>query len=169
LQSASDMTRRAVAVRLALIVAILTTVATSAPRNYVVTDTAERPLIMGTLRVHASANQVGMAHADDLSLRLELHSASGGSTLVTITPDDPQRPPEQIMVDAQVLPLDYDLIALCEPDRACDAGVTIELPLDSAVSLKATATLTAFGDSAFFFPEDRSFPADATVQVELQP
>ncbi len=168
MQSASDMTRRSVAVRLTLIVATLTTVATSAPRNYTVTDTAERPLIRGTLRVSASANQVGMAHADDLSLRLMLH-ASTGSTLVTITPDDPQRPPEQVTVDARFLPLDYDLIALCEPDQACEAGVTIELPVDSAVSLTATATLTAFGDSAFFFPEDRSFPADATVQVELQP
>ncbi len=164
------MNRRSVAVRLVLIVATLTTVATSAPRNYVITATAERAVATGTLRVHASANQIGMAHADDLSMTLELHAAtSTASTLVTITPDDPEMPPQQITLDAQGVFLDYDLIALCVADRACDAGVTIELPADAAISLKATATLTAFGDASFFFPADRSFPDDASVQVELQP
>ncbi|MEO7735010.1 MAG: hypothetical protein ABIY55_28910 [Kofleriaceae bacterium] len=163
------MTRRSVAVRLVLVAATLTTVATSAPQNYYVTDTLDRPLARGTLRIHAAANQVGMSHADDLSMKLELHAVGTASTTVTITPDDPELAVEQVALDAQVTFREYDLIALCQPDRACDAGVTIEIPPDVALSITATGTLTAFGDPAFFFPEDRSFPADATLQLEGQP
>lgn len=47
---------------------------------------------------------------------------------------------------------DIDLITQREPDRACEAGLTIEVPPGSEIGLAVTATLTAFGDSSFFFP-----------------
>jgi hypothetical protein len=163
------MTRRALAVRLVLIVAVATSVATSAPRDFTLTATADRAQVTDMLHVRVSANEAGMKHADDLSVRLELHAGAAPVT-VTITSDDPQVPPEQIEVGAQAtLGDDVDLIAQCVPDRACDAGLTIEVPAGSELGLAVTATLTAFGDSSFFFPDDRSFPDDATVAVALEP
>lgn len=163
------MTRRSLAVRLVLIVAAATSVATSAPQDSTLTDSAERSQVTGALHVRVVANEVGMKHADDLSVRLELHGGTAPVT-VTITSDDPRVASEQVEVGAYaVVTHDIDLIAQCAADRACDTGVTLEVPEGGEIGLAATATLTAFGDSSFFFPDDRSFPDDATVQIELAP
>lgn len=163
------MTRRSLAVRLVLVVAAAASVATSAPRNFTISDRAERAELAGTVHVRALANERGMRHADDLSMQLEVHAGATPLTW-TITSDDPQVPVEQRAVAAQAYDsVDIDLITQCQPERACNAGVTVSVSPGSAASFVATATLTAFGDSSFFFPEDRTFPDDAAVAVELAP
>lgn len=165
----AGMTRRSLAVRLVLVIAAATSVATSAPQNFVLTDTAERADVRGALHVHVSANERGIRHADDLSVALVLRGAATPLT-VTIRSDDPEVPPEQVMI----LPLQdtgysADLITQCADDRACDAGLTVEVPSGAAIAVEATASLIAFADSSLFFPDDRSFPTDAEVHVELEP
>jgi len=159
-----------IAVRLILIVAVLTTVATSPPPSYAVTATDERTLAIGTTRISARANRSGVAAADRLTLDLELRTASPPKqNTVTIVPDDPAIAPETIVVSANFNERSYQLLAVCDRDRDCDAGVSVEIPDGSAVTVTATATLVRLGDSRFLFPSDRSFPSDATVDVGFQP
>jgi hypothetical protein len=162
------MTAQSIAVRLILISATLTTVATSAPRNYVVEGTATRTLSAGTWRIHALGNQIGVAHADELTLRLELRAPAGGNQVaqVTITADGGVFPTERVSLGSERT---YDLIALCDRDRDCDAAVTLQIPTGATVEVTATASLIRFGDSSLFFPDDRSFPSGAAASVRIEP
>lgn len=162
--------RRSTAVRLVLIVAILTTVATSAPRNFEVSATDEHTLPTGTTRISAHANQIGVAHADQLMLELELRTAMAPmQNTATIVPDDPAIAPETLVVSAGFTERSYQLLAVCTRDKDCDAGVSIDVPAGSPITVTATATLVRFADGSLFFPEDRSFPNGATVDVGFQP
>lgn len=164
------MSYRSVAVRLTLAVAALTTVATSAPDNFVLSDMAERTLSAGPTRISVVPNRVAVNHGDRVSLTLQL-SATGGTApfTVTIVPDDAVRPAETIEISSVAREVEYDLTELCPHDQDCDAGVTVEVPSRREVDAIATASVLAYGDSRFLFPDDRSFPPDATVTVGFGP
>jgi hypothetical protein len=165
------MTRRSIAVRIVLVVAALATVATSAPRNYLLTATAQRTLTAGPTRISVVANRTAVNHAD-AGVRMELVlvvADGGGPAKVTLVPDDKAMQPQTVSVAAVQVTEEFDLSELCVPNKDCDAGVTVEVPAGSSISANVIATMTAYGDSAFFFPDDRSFPGDATVTVGFQP
>jgi hypothetical protein len=163
------MTRRSLAVRLVLVVSALATVATSAPKDFTLTDVAERTLEGGPSRIAVLANRAAVNNADRVSLAIDLITATGTPpTLVTIIPDDPSLPPETIEVGLGFTAVDHDLTALCVRDRDCSAGVTVEIPAGRSIAVIATATVLAYADTSFF-PEDRSFPDDATVAIEVEP
>jgi hypothetical protein len=55
-----------------------------------------------------------------------------------------------------------------EGEGGCELGVSIELPEGAAVTVAATAEALTYGDTSFFFPEDRDFPVDAVVEVGFE-
>src|ERR1041384_2150616 len=77
------MKGRAIAVRIILGVAALTTVATSAPADFELTSLAERRLEGGTVRVSAVANRTAADHADQFVVRLDV-STDGAPVTVTL-------------------------------------------------------------------------------------
>lgn len=159
---------RAVAVKLTLVVATLTTIATSAPEENIMFDVADQTVASGTFRVSVLANRAAVNHADDISLSLELVSATGATATVVVVADDPRYAPEQLEAGATPVRVTYDLTALCPRDRDCDAGATIEVG-DALIDVTATGSASRKGDGALVFPDDRSFPPDATVEVQFQP
>lgn len=157
---------RFIAVRLVLIAAILTTVATSAPRNFEISATDEHTLSAGTTRISARTNQIGVAHADQLMLELELRTAMAPmQNTATIVPDDSAIAPETVVVSTGLTDRSYQLLAVCTRDKDCDAGVSIDVSAGSPITVTAIATLVRFARGG----GDRSFPNGATVDVGFQP
>jgi hypothetical protein len=123
---------RFTAVRLVLIVAVLATVATSAPRNF------------------------------EIELRTAMAPMQNTATIV---PDDLAIAPETLVVSAGLTDRSYQLLAVCTRDKDCDAGVSIDVPAGSPITVTAIATLVRFASGG----GDRSFPNGATVDVAFQP
>jgi len=63
----------------------------------------------------------------------------------------------------------HQLRAVRTRDNDCDACVSVDVPAGSSIIVAATATLLRFADGSLLFPEDRSFPDGATVDVAFQP
>lgn len=161
------MTRRSLAVRLTLVVAIITTIATSVS-DYDLTDVDQRTIGEVPTRISVVANRAAVNHHDHVSLELEILRASGTArATVTITPDDPALAPQMYELGAVPVRVFFGL-ARCARDHECDTGVTVEIE-GTVAEVTATATLSANGDPALLFPKDRSFPADATVEVRFRP
>ena len=161
---------RATAVRLVLIVAILTTVVNATPRNVAITASEERTLSPGTTHISTRANQIAVASADQMFLLLDLHSAQSPiQNTVTIIPDDPSIAPETLVVGADYPVRTYQLLALCARDKDCDAGVSVDISAGSPITVSVTAGLMRFSDGGFCLPADHPFPKGATVAVAFQP
>ena len=161
---------RATAVRLVLIVAILTTVVSSAPRNVQITASDERTLSAGTTHISTRANQSAVASADQMFLLLELHSAQAPiQNTVTIVPDDPSIAPETLVVGAGYPVRSYQLLALCARDKDCDAGISVDISAGSPITVSVTAGLVRVSYGGFCLSADRPFPKGATVEVAFQP
>jgi hypothetical protein len=165
------MTRRALAVRFTLIVATLTTIATSAPEDYVVLDVAGQTVGDGATRISVLASRAAVNHADRVTLELEITSAGGSApATLTVTADDTRYSPEQLSIGPVPVRVFYDLTALCARDRDCDVGATVEIAGAGAlVEITATGSVEREGDGALLFPENRAFPPEATVEIRFQP
>jgi hypothetical protein len=158
---------RAAAVRLILIVAILTTASASAPRTVAITASEQRTLSAGTTRISARANQIAVASADQMVLGLEFHSAQAPvESTATIVRDDPSSAPETLVLTTGYPVRIYQLLALCAHDKDCDAGISVDIPAGSAITVSVTAELSRVADGCF---SENSFAKGATVAVAFQP
>jgi hypothetical protein len=160
------MRLRSIAVRLVLVVAALTTVATSALPDIVLSDTVEGTLGAGTKRISVFANRAAVDHADFIKLEI----GRGGSSAVNTEFPDPALP---IKLDPTVAPREFqfDVETLCVRDRDCDASLTFEIPVEQQEPVEVSVTLTfqRTTDSSFFFPDNPPFPKDAVVEVRIEP
>jgi hypothetical protein len=161
------MRLRSIAVRLVLIVAALTTVATSAIPDIVLSATTEGPLGAGTRRISVFANRAAVNHAD--FIELEIGPVDSSSAVSFDTPD----PALPIVLDSlhPTKGFSFDVEALCARDRDCDASLTFEVPVDEygPPAVSVTVTFERATDSRFFFPDNPPFPEDAAVEVRIEP
>lgn len=58
--------------------------------------------------------------------------------------------------------------ALCPTEADCVIGLSVSAGGSLAFRVEATATLTRFADRSFPIAENRDFPDDATVSVEIE-
>ena len=155
------------AIRIVLVIGLLTTVATSAPEDFYL-DGQSGMTFTGptTVRAFVSANGDAIQHADQFQVEFELLAAQGGPFMVSVIPDDPTREVQNASVDAggSIIGF-YDAIESCDGEAACEFGVSFDIPADATVRFEIRGSLIAYGDPSFFFPENREFPASATVQV----
>lgn len=162
------MRPRSIAVRLVLAVAALTTVATSAPDDIVLSTTTEGTLGLGTTQISVFANRAAVDHADRLDLEI---MPIGSFKDIELEDHDPAEPLRFGATDEGFL-LRYSAIeVLCVRERDCDVGFTAEVPvdLDRSIDVAATVTFVRFGDSQFFFPDNPPFPDDAVIEVRIGP
>lgn len=149
--------RRELAIRVLLVIGILTAIATSAPPSDSVQDERSVPVDdsgVTTVRVRFSAAAV--EQASDLSLSF----APAGATVMFI-PDDPAQP---------VIPIagfvDLDATAFCAPTGPCEIGFSLDVVDDPTPALvDVTASASRGGDPSFCFPDNEPFTEDATVEV----
>jgi hypothetical protein len=160
------MLRRSIAVRLVLVVAALTTVATSAPENYLLSDTTEGTLGPGPTQITVSANRAAVNNADKLLLEFQA-IGSVGDPLIEMP--DPALPFRLEGIESEAIQLEYRAGALCARDRDCEASVTVEVPSDSPIDVSVTASFWREGDGRLLLPADRSFSEDATIEVRIGP
>jgi hypothetical protein len=162
------MRLRSIAVRLVLIVAALTTVATSAIDDIVLSSTIEGQLVAGTRRISVFANRAAVDHAD--FIRLEIIPI-GSFSAVDVDLPDPTLPIVLDLIDTAPRQLQFDIETLCARKRDCDASLTFEVSLlqDRPVDVSVTATFVRVADSSFFFPDNPPFPEDAVVEVRFEP
>jgi hypothetical protein len=162
------MRLRSIVVRLVLVVAALTTVATSAIDDLVLSSTIEGTLGAGTRRISVFANRAAVDHAD--FIRLEIGPV-GSSPAVDFDTPDPTLPIVLDSIDTTTRGLRFDVEALCVRDRDCDASLTFEIPVaqDGPVAVGITATFVRVADSSFFFPDNPPFPEDAVIEVRIEP
>jgi hypothetical protein len=167
LQYRRGMRLRSIAVRLVLIMAALTTVATSAIDDIVLAATVEGPLGAGTRRVSVFANRAAVNHADFIQLEI---GQVGSSSDVGFDSPDPTLP---IVLDSihTTTELRFDIEALCVRGRDCDASLTFEVPAEQGgpVEVSVTVTFVRVADSSFFFPDNPPFPEDAVIEVRVDP
>ena len=160
------MQKRSLAVRLVLVVAALTTVATSAPDDIVMLDTTEGTLAPGATRISLFANRAAVNHADFVHLELSGTdvSGSGGTSM-----PDPTLPVQLSGIPRSGVTLEYNIESLCERDRDCDTGITIEIPEDAPIGVTVTARFVRAGDGALLFPDNPPFPRSAVLEVRIEP
>lgn len=150
--------RRELAIRVLLVIGILTAIATSAPPSDSVQDTRSAAVDSAgvtTLRVRFSAAAVEQAS----DLRISFLASSGPT--VTLVPDDPAQPVVPIIGT-----LDIDATELCASTGPCELGFSLDTDTDPASTLvDVTASASRGGDPSFCFPDNDPFTADATVEV----
>lgn len=161
------MKLRSIAVRLVLVVAALTTVATSPIDDLVLSSTIEGVLDAGTRRISVVTNRAAVNHAD--FIRLEIGPV-GGFPAVDLDTPDPTLPIVLDSIDTTT-ELRFDVETLCVRDRDCDASLTFEVPVaqDGSGEVSVTLTFVRVADSSFFFPDNPPFPEDAMVEVRIEP
>lgn len=161
---------RASAGRLVLIVAILTAVVSAVPRNVEITASEERTLSPGTTHISTRANRIAVESADQMFLLLGLHSAQAPiENTVTIVPDDPSIAPETLVVGAGHPVRSYQLLALCAPDKDCDAGISVDIAAGSPITVSVSVGVLRFSDGGFCLYGDHPFPEGSTVAVAFRP
>lgn len=162
------MRLRSIAVRLVLVVAALTTVATSAIDDIVLSDTIEGALGAGTRRISVLANRAAVNHADFIKLEI---GPIGSSPAINPDTPDPTLPIVLDSIDTTTRELRFDVETLCARDRDCDASLTFEVPVElgGPVEVSVTATFVRVADSSFFFPDNPPFPQDAVIEVRIEP
>lgn len=144
-------------IRAVLVVAIFTTIATSAPEDFSREDfeiANLAPQEVLTLRVVFSA--AASTQAEELSITFDWSS----STPIMLIPDDPALPPQQLTgLDS------FDALAPCSLiDGPCELVFSIDAG-EADGQLLVTARASRAGDPSFCFPDNRDFEGDATVEV----
>ena len=162
------MRLRSIAVRLVLVVAALTTVATSPIPDLVLSTTIDGTLGAGTRRISVVANRAAVNHAD--YIRLEIGPV-GSNLAVDFDMPDPTLPIVLDSIATTTRELRFDVETLCVRDRDCDASLTFEVPVaqDGPVEVSVTLTFVRVADSSFFFPDNPPFPEDAMIEVRIEP
>jgi hypothetical protein len=148
-------------------VAALTTVATSAPDDVLLSDTVEGTLGPGPTRITMSANRAAVNHAHFVMIVFR----ADGVTSPDGWSDDPiirSTPIELTGVDTIPFGLRNDLEVVCTRDRDCEISIVVTVPT-GAIQARVTASLGVPGDGGFLFPDDHSFPDDASVDVRFGP
>ena len=155
------------AIYIVLFIGLLTTVATSAPADFYLDGQGEMTFAgPTTVRALVTVNRDAIRHADQFQVEFELQATLGGPFMVQVVPDDPTREVQSVSVDAGGTAIAYyDAISSCDGENACEFGVSFDIPADVAMRIAVHGTLTAYGDPSFFFPENREFPASATIAV----
>lgn len=150
-----------------LVIAALATVATSAPLEPVLSNSRDQVLSGGTVRILALANPAAIASASEFTLTLQFSSPSSMSTATTtvnLIPDNRSIAPEAVSfgpaASNDLVERTFDLLPLCARDAYCNAGVSVEVPINSLVAVSAIATITA--------PKGEVVPAAASLFVEFQ-
>lgn len=153
--------------RLALMVGVLgalTTIATSAVQDPEVRVREAVHLDAGGEHVHlivrASRSAVRHAELGQVSMR--------GSGPIVITPDDAGLASELEATGSGLVRLG-DPEELCPGEGACDIGFDLFVDAPSGTfTLDVEAALSRSADTRFLFPENRDFPADATIELVIE-
>jgi len=161
------MHRRAIAVRLVLVVAALTTVATSPPKNSLLSDTTEGTLAPGLTQISVSGNRAAVNNADRLIL--ELQAIGSLAVHEVIETPDPALPFTLLGLSDTLIQLEYPIATVCARDQDCETSVTVELPQEMPIDVSVTASFWREGDGRLLLPADRSFPDSATIAVRIGP
>lgn len=144
----------------------LTTIATSAPRSHLLSDRGARTFDPGE-RVHlvVRASRAAVVHADRGDVFFYVRGTTSAG--FAVTPDDAglAAGPTSFIGAFASVPLE-ELEDLCPGEGDCDIGLDVVLDESAPLTtLEAELRLERFADRKFLFPEDRSFPEDATVEV----
>lgn len=149
-----------------LIIGLLATVATSPPPDYIIGEQAEMNFVgPTTVRAFVRVDARSAAHADEFRVAMVIDSITGPWTVVAV-PDDPNFEP--ISIEAGPIEQEIlfpDAIIACVDDGDCEFGVSFDIPENQEIRIQVDSSLLAYGDPSFFFPEDRSFPDDATMTI----
>ena len=138
-----------------LIVAILTTIATSAPESHLVVDEQTVALEPQTvIRVRAVFNAAVIQQAGSLSVNFSV-----GAVPVMVIPDDPALPAVEVASFHQ-----FDVLELCLEAGPCELAFSID-PGDAGGMIEVEAVASRGGDPSFCRPDNRDFTDDAATEV----
>lgn len=148
---------RELAAWLVMGIGVLTTVATSAPVDPAIAAQATVEVVPGRpVHVVIRASRSAVRHADASEI------SWWPAERVELALDGEPSPVES--------PFRFsDVEERCPGEGDCDIGMDVRLVEDvAATTVTIGARLEAAADARFLFPEDRSFPADATVTVLVE-
>ena len=151
------------AVRLVLITAVLTTVATSAPPQIELSATIDATIGPGPTSIVVFGNRAAVNHADTLHVAITPRGEMGGLD------DNWQAPSAPIEVIGSFTAVAYMIEDVCARDHDCSAMFTIEVPPGTTRDVSISAVFQRASDASFFFPDNPPFPSDAVVDVRIQP
>jgi hypothetical protein len=161
------MQTRALAVRVILGIAALTTVATSLP-ELSMEDSIEGAIGAGPSRIRVIASEAAVAEGDELILVVEFRTPTGTTAFqVTAIADDSDTNIRSATADEAGNSFYFDLMYLCPSEGDCDAGVTFEVPEGRTLEVTATASLVKRGGGGCISGDPPPFSPEARVEVEL--
>lgn len=150
-----ERTRRERLSILVLAVGCAATLATAAAADARITDSLVielGPRERAHFVVRASRSAIVHAQSASVSCR---------SAEVHLVPDDPTIDPAQLFHLTM-------LEELCPGEDTCDLGFELESTAVVDRSVPCEASLQTPADGSFLFPQDRSFPADATLELVVE-
>jgi len=157
------MQLRSLAVRLVLVTAVLTTVATSAPPEIVLSATIDATIGPGPTSIVVFGNRAAINHADTLHVAIAPRGSNGGLDGKWPAPDAPIEASEPYTV------VGYVIEDVCVRDQDCSTMFTITVPSGTKRNVSLSATFQRASDSSFFFPDNPPFPSDAVVDIRIGP
>jgi hypothetical protein len=151
------MARRDRLVKLVLVIACITAIATSAPQPIELEGSARRDLDEEI--VHATVVFSDAASLEAQAMQIQLRWS--GTRPVTIVPDDPARDPFSVTSFHTL-----DVLELCMEAGPCELGFSID-PGEGGNrgSLEITGIASRTPDASLCFPDNREFSDAATIEV----
>jgi hypothetical protein len=144
-------------IRSVFILAVLTTIATSAPEGFSRDDIDTVSLApMDVRRVRVIFSVAASEQAEALDIQFDTTS----STPIMLVPDDPSLDAVDL-TDFHA----FDALAPCSLiSGPCELAFTLDAG-DANAAVTVSATASRAGDASFCFPDNRDFSDDATVEV----
>ena len=140
-----------------LIVAILTTIATSAPESHVVAEAQETALEANTVK---RVRVVFSAAANEQAGSMTVKFADGIGVPIMIVPDDPALPAVELISSHT-----YDVLEVCVEAGPCELAFSIDPGPAGELTIEVEGAMGRGGDPSFCRPDNREFTDDATIEV----
>jgi hypothetical protein len=158
------MQLRRLAVRLVLIAAVLTTVATSAPPRIELSDTIDATIGPGPTTIVVFGNRAAVNHADVLHVVVVSRGGGmGGPDGEWPAPDAP------IETTDPYTKVGYVIEDVCARDHDCSTTFTIQVPPGTTRDVSISVIFQRASDYSFFFPDNPPFPSGAVADIQIGP
>lgn len=164
---------RAVLRRAATLVVLLagaaTTLATSAVHDPQLEATASMDAEPGQVpHVRVTLSAAAAAVTDHVRIEVLARAEDGPLEEVSFVTDDPRLALGEPATRGHLVLEVEGIRALCPAEADCVIGLSVSVGDSRAFRVEATATLTRIADRSFPIAENRDFPDDATVTVEIE-
>jgi hypothetical protein len=157
--------RRDRAARVVLFTAVLTTVATSAPQDDRIEETATISLTAPEVRTfRVVMSRAAVDQADDASIEVSTRTTLGDGLEAVVVPDDEDVGDVASLTSHAAIVFTPKLNEVCSGSEACELGFTIDAEGESHLDVEVDVALTRKGDSSLVCPEG-GFSDGATVEV----